>query len=61
MLGHETRFGTFSEDSVDYPEFVGPAAEAVAKTMRYRSCFWRSGNGEAMAANKVKEYGVLFV
>ena len=55
-LGHEIQdFGTFSEESVDYPAFVRPAAEAVAEG----SCdlgvvFGGSGNGEAMAANKVK-------
>lgn len=55
-LGHEIQdFGTFSEESVDYPAFVRPAAEAVAD----ESCdlgvvFGGSGNGEAMAANKVK-------
>ena len=33
-LGHETKdFGTFSDESVDYPEFVIPAAEAVAKSL----------------------------
>ena len=55
-LGHEVQdFGTFSEESVDYPAFVRPAAESVADG----SCdlgvvFGGSGNGEAMAANKVK-------
>jgi len=55
-LGHEVQdFGTFSEESVDYPAFVRPAAESVAGG----SCdlgivFGGSGNGEAMAANKVK-------
>ena len=55
-LGHEVQdFGTFSEESVDYPTFVRPAAESVADG----SCdlgvvFGGSGNGEAMAANKVK-------
>ena len=55
-FGHEVQdFGTFSEESVDYPVFVRPAAEAVAD----ESCdlgvvFGGSGNGEAMAANKVK-------
>ena len=55
-LGHEVQdFGTFSEESVDYPVFVRPAAEAVADG----SCdlgvvFGGSGNGEAMAANKAK-------
>lgn len=55
-LGHEVQdFGTFSNDSVDYPDFVRPAAESVAEG----SCdlgvvFGGSGNGEAMVANKVK-------
>ena len=55
-LGHEIQdFGTFSNESVDYPEFVRPAAQSVAEG----SCdlgvvFGGSGNGEAMAANKVK-------
>ncbi len=48
-------FGTDSEDSVDYPDFVRPAAESVGK----RECdlgivFGGSGNGEAIVANKVK-------
>ena len=30
--GYQTKdFGTFSEESVDYPEFIRPAAEAVAE------------------------------
>ena len=55
-LGHETKdFGTFSDESVDYPEFVIPAAEAVAKSLAdYAIVLGGSGNGEAMAANKVK-------
>ena len=55
-LGHETNdFGAFSEDSVDYPEFVRPAAEAVAKKLcDLGVVFGGSGNGEAMAANKIK-------
>ena len=55
-LGHETKdFGTFSNESVDYPEFIIPAAEAVAKSLvDYAIVFGGSGNGEAMAANKVK-------
>lgn len=56
ILGHETTdFGTFSEDSVDYPEFIIPAAEAVANSLAdYAIVFGGSGNGEAIAANKVK-------
>src|SRR3954469_14664328 len=54
-LGHEVRdFGTFSEETVDYPVFVRPAAEAVAKGEVERGVvFGGSGNGEAMTANKV--------
>jgi ribose 5-phosphate isomerase B len=47
-------FGTDSEDSVDYPDFVRPAAESVAKgTAELAIVFGGSGNGEAIAANKV--------
>lgn len=55
-LGHETTdFGTFSEDSVDYPKFIIPAAEAVANSLADLAIvLGGSGNGEAMAANKVK-------
>ncbi|MEK9772015.1 MAG: ribose-5-phosphate isomerase [Opitutae bacterium] len=55
-LGHEVQdFGTFSHDSVDYPEFVRPAAESVAEGLcDLGVVFGGSGNGEAMAANKVK-------
>ena len=54
-LGHEVKdFGTFSEDPVDYPLFIRPAAEAVAKGECERGfVFGGSGNGEAMVANKV--------
>jgi ribose 5-phosphate isomerase B len=46
--------GTFSEDPVDYPLFIRPAAEAVARGECERGVvFGGSGNGEAMAANKV--------
>jgi len=55
-LGHEVRdFGTFSEEAVDYPLFIRPAAEAVARGECDRGIvFGGSGNGEAMAANKVR-------
>ena len=55
-LGHEPKdFGTFSEDPVDYPTFIRPAAEAVARGECERGIvFGGSGNGEAMAANKVR-------
>lgn len=54
-LGHEVKdFGTFSEEPVDYPLFIRPAAEAVAKGEYERGIvFGGSGNGEAMAANKI--------
>jgi len=54
-LGHEVKdFGTFSEDPVDYPIFIRPAAEAVARGECDRGfVFGGSGNGEAMVANKV--------
>jgi ribose 5-phosphate isomerase B len=56
QLGHEVKdFGTFSEEAVDYPAFVRPAAEAVAKGECERGIvFGGSGNGEAMSANKVR-------
>jgi ribose 5-phosphate isomerase B len=55
-LGHEPKdFGTFNEDPVDYPLFIRPAAEAVARGECERGIvFGGSGNGEAMAANKVR-------
>jgi ribose 5-phosphate isomerase B len=54
-LGHDVRdFGTFNEEPVDYPLFIRPAAEAVAHGECERGIvFGGSGNGEAMAANKV--------
>src|SRR5437667_10529479 len=55
-LGHEVvDFGTSSEEPVDYPKFVRPAAEAVARGECERGIvLGGSGNGEAMAANKVR-------
>ena len=55
-LGHEPKdFGTFSDEPVDYPTFIRPAAEAVARGECDRGIvFGGSGNGEAMAANKVR-------
>src|SRR5246500_4339402 len=55
-LGHEVKdFGTFSEELVDYPLFIRPAAEAVARGECERGIvFGGSGNGEAMVANKVR-------
>lgn len=55
-LGHEVRdFGTTSDASCDYPDFVMPAARAVAAGDCERAIvLGGSGNGEAMAANRVK-------
>jgi ribose 5-phosphate isomerase B len=54
-LGHEiVDFGTHSDASCDYPDFICPAAEAVARGECERGIvFGGSGNGEAIAANKV--------
>ena len=55
-LGHEAvDFGTSSTEPVDYPKFIRPAAEAVARGECERGIvLGGSGNGEAMAANKVR-------
>jgi ribose 5-phosphate isomerase B len=54
--GHEVQdFGTHSEESVDYPKFIRPVAEAVANGEAERGVvLGGSGNGEAMAANRVR-------
>lgn len=54
--GHEVRdFGTFSPESTDYPLWIIPTAEAVARGEAERGIvLGGSGNGEAIAANKVK-------
>jgi ribose 5-phosphate isomerase B len=54
-LNHEVKdCGTFNEEPVDYPMFIRPAAEAVARGECERAIvFGGSGNGEAMTANKV--------
>lgn len=55
-LGHEvTDFGAHSEESVDYPDFIRPVAQAVARGEYDRGVvLGGSGNGEAIVANKVK-------
>lgn len=54
--GHNvTDFGTHSEEAVDYPVFIRPVAEAVARGEFDRGIvLGGSGNGEAMVANRVK-------
>jgi len=54
--GHEVKdFGTFSEESCDYPDFIYPAAQAVAKGQCARAIVMGgSGNGETIVANKVR-------
>jgi ribose 5-phosphate isomerase B len=48
-------FGTNSEESSDYPDFVVPAARAVASGAAERAfVLGGSGNGEAIVANKVR-------
>jgi ribose 5-phosphate isomerase B len=48
-------FGTHSEEPVDYPLFIRPAAEAVARGDSHKGIvLGGSGNGEAMVANKVR-------
>ena len=55
-LGHEVRdFGTTSEEPVDYPDFIRPAAEAVAAGDADRGIvLGGSGNGEQISANKIR-------
>ncbi len=54
--GYEVKdFGTDSKESCDYSDFVFPAAKAVAAGECDRGIvFGGSGNGEAIAANKIK-------
>lgn len=54
--GHQVvDFGTDSTESVDYPRFIRPVAEAVAAGECERGIvLGGSGNGEAMAANRVR-------
>ena len=53
-LGHEVKdFGTYSEDSCDYPDYAHPMADAVEKKefdLGVSLC--GSGNGINMVANK---------
>lgn len=54
--GHIVRdFGTYSSASCDYPDFIRPTAEAVARGEFERGIvLGGSGNGEAIVANRVR-------
>ena len=54
--GHDVQdFGTSSNSPVDYPDFIRPAAQAVARGECERGIvLGGSGNGEAIVANKVR-------
>ncbi|MDB4907858.1 MAG: ribose-5-phosphate isomerase [Gemmatimonadetes bacterium] len=54
--GHDvTDMGTDSTEQVDYPTFIRPVAEAVARGDFDRGVvLGGSGNGEAIVANRVK-------
>lgn len=54
--GHEVAdFGTHSAESVDYPTYIRPVAEAVARGEFERGIvLGGSGNGEAIVANRVR-------
>ena len=56
QLGHAViDFGTHTEDPVDYPDVVFKAARAVSEGECERGLVaGGSGNGEAMAANRVR-------
>lgn len=48
-------FGTFSPDTVDYPDFVAPVARAVSRgDYEQGIVIGGSGTGEAIVANKVR-------
>ena len=53
--GHTVRdFGTNSEAPVDYPDYIRPVAEAVARGEFERGIILGgSGNGEAIVANRI--------
>lgn len=55
-LGHEVRdYGADSTEAVDYPLFIRPVAEAVARGEYERGIvLGGSGNGEAIVANRVR-------
>jgi ribose 5-phosphate isomerase B len=54
--GHDvTDMGTYSDEAVDYPLFIRPVAESVARGEHDRGIvLGGSGNGEAIVANRVR-------
>jgi ribose 5-phosphate isomerase B len=54
--GHDvTDMGTYSDEAVDYPLFIRPVAEAVARGEHDRGIvLGGSGTGEAIVANRVR-------
>jgi ribose 5-phosphate isomerase B len=54
--GHEVvDFGTNSTDPVDYPDYIAPAARAVAAgDCRFGIVLGGSGTGEQIVANKIR-------
>jgi ribose 5-phosphate isomerase B len=54
--GHTVRdFGTYSDAACDYPDWIRPVAEAVARGEFARGIvLGGSGNGEAIVANRVR-------
>lgn len=55
-MGHEVKdFGAHGDEAVDYPDYIRPVAEAVARGEFDRGIvLGGSGNGEQIVANKVK-------
>ncbi|MBC8047972.1 MAG: ribose 5-phosphate isomerase B [Fimbriimonadaceae bacterium] len=62
-IGHEVKdFGTFSLESVDYPDFVHPVAISIeSKTCDAGILLCGSGNGVAITANKHKNIRAALV
>ena len=52
--GHQVKdFGCFSEDSIDYPDYAHPVAEAIeSREVTLGILICGSGNGISMTANK---------
>lgn len=55
-LGHEVKdFGTYSTESIDYPDYARPVAQSVANgTFELGIVLCGSGNGVNITANKTK-------